>query len=402
MAGLAVDLSGAERVRAAAPITLVPEAFATLEAAEALWRDLEAARDVVMTPYQRFDWAVAYMATVGREAGARPLVTVLRDPAGRVRLLLPLAVRRERGLTIARIIGDRHANFHMPVFATREAAALRPEAIAAALRSLGRAAGIDAFAFTHQPQIWEGVANPLAVGGTPSASDAYGMLLDPDAETTTRRLFSGDARRKLRQKEKWLTAAHGPVTHRVAATREEADAILAAYLAQKAARFAKLGLPDPFAEPAARDFLAAASRPSPAGAAALELHALRAQADGRILATFIGVTDARRFSGMLTSFDPDPSLARFSPGDLLLHGLVRDQIERGRLALDLGVGEAHYKARICDETIRLVDGLVPVSPRGRLFAVAARLGVTVKRRIKRSPRLRALADRLRRVLRRPE
>jgi hypothetical protein len=33
---------------------------------------------------------------------------------------------------------------------------------------------------------------------------------------------------------------------------------------------------------------------------------------------FVGAVDARRFSGMLTSFDPDPALARFSPGDLLL------------------------------------------------------------------------------------
>ncbi|MFE1601705.1 GNAT family N-acetyltransferase [Methylobacterium sp. ID0610] len=395
MTGLAVDLSEAKGPSAAEAVVLAPEAFTTLAAAEAVWRELEAGPAVVMTPYQRFDFAAAYMTTIGRAEAASPFVAVLRDPLGRVRLLLPFAVRRELGLTVARVIGGPHANFHMPIFATREAAGLPHGTIVAALRRLGRVAGIDAFAFAHQPRIWDGTANPLAVGGTPSASDAYGMRLDGDAEATIRRLFSGDARRKLRQKEKWLVDAHGPVTHRVAATPVEAEAILAAYLTQKAARFAQLGLSDPFAGPAARDFLTASCLPSPAGPAPFELHALMAQADGRVLATFIGVADGRRFSGMLTSFDPDPAFARFSPGDLLLHRLIRDQAARGRLALDLGVGEAHYKAKICEETIALVDGLVPVSPRGRLLAIGGRLAVTVKRRIKRNPRLRFLAESLR-------
>ncbi len=396
MVGLVIELPRAGPARTA-EARLLAEVHTRLDAAEAPWRDLEGSATVVMTPYQRFDWAAAYFATAPR---ARPLIAVLRDPCGRPRLLLPFAVRRERGLRVARIVGERHANFHMPVFASREAAALPPETVRAALVRLGRAHGIDAYAFAHQPRAFADTVNPLAEGGTPSPSDGYGMRLGPDPEETVARLFSGDARRKLRQKEKWLTAAHGPVAHVVAATAEEAEAVIGAYLAQKAVRFAQLRLPNPFAQEADRAFLTAACRPGPARPAALECHALRREADGHVLATFIGAVDARRFSAMLTSFDPDPALARFSPGDLLLHALVRDQAARGRVALDLGVGEAPYKSKICDEVIALVDACVPVSARGRAFAAGMRLRVRLKRRVKRSPRLRALAEGLRRLVHR--
>ncbi|KMO20306.1 acyl-CoA acyltransferase [Methylobacterium platani JCM 14648] len=372
---------------------LVPEIFPSLAAAESVWRALESAPGVVMTPYQRFDWVAACAAAL--PLGARPCPVLLRDAAGRPLALLPLAVGREAGIRVARVIGGRHANYHMPVFAGPEAAALPGEAYRLGLRRAGMRAGIDVIHLPDQPRVWNGVGNPLAQAGTASPSDAYGLALEADPEAVLKRVLSGDARRKLRQKEKWLVAAHGPVAHRVAADEAGGEAILAAYLAQKAVRFAQGGIADPFADPAARGFLRAAAR-----AGALELHCLSTEG-GRILATFVGAVDARRFSGMLTSFDPDPALARFSPGDLLLQALIRDQARRGRTALDLGVGEARYKASVCDETIALVDAVLPVTLRGRAFGAASAAGARLKRRIKRDPRLWALVGRVRKALARP-
>ena len=373
----------------ARPVVLTPEIFSGLAAAEAPWRALEAAPGTVMTPYQRFDWVAACAGIL--PAGARPCPVLLRDPAARPVALLPLVVRREAGIRVGRVIGGRHANFHMPVFAGPEAMALPAETYAQALRRVGAQAGIDVIHLPDQPRRWNGLPNPRAQG-TASPSDAYGLALEADPEAVLKRVMSGDARRKLRQKEKWLVAAHGPVVHRVAADGQEGEAILSAYLAQKAVRFAQAGIADPFADPAAQTFLAEAHR-----AGALELHALRME-EGRILATFIGAVDATRFSGMLTSFDPDPALARFSPGDLLLQMLIRDQCLRGRTALDLGVGEARYKASVCDETIALVDAVIPVSLRGRAYGAAAEAGARLKRRIKRDPRLWALVGRVRKAL----
>ncbi|WP_430913755.1 GNAT family N-acetyltransferase [Methylobacterium sp. sgz302541] len=371
------------------------EILPDLAAAEALWRGLDAAPGRLGTPYQRFDWVSAYARSGAADGAIR--VAVVRDAGGQPRLLLPLEIARARGLTVARGCGATHANFHLPLFASREAAAIGAEDLVHALVLAGRAAGIDVYDLAQQPRSWEGAINPLALRGEPAASDAYGMMLGPDADATLKRAFSADARKKLRSKEKRLTEALGPLAYRRAGTPEEARAILAAFHEQKAARFAAMGIADPYAPPPIRDFLARAAEGADP---TIELHALVSQESGRVLATFIGAVDATRYSGMATSYDPSPEVSRYSPGDLLLHHLVREQTERGRRALDLGVGEARYKASVCDETIELVDIVIPVTLRGRLYGLVATARTRLKRRIKRSTRCYALVVKLRRMARR--
>ena len=398
MTALAEDLGRVAFEGASARGALAVEWVRDLAGVEAAWRALEADPAALMTPYQRFDWVAAY-AQAGIEAGAESRILILKDEAGRPRLLVPLTVGRLGPLRIARVIGDRHANFHMPLFASREAAAMRPEDLTEALVRAGREAGLDAFRFTNQPRFWDGVPNPLGARGLPAPSDAYGLLLGPDAEATLKRVFSGDARKKVRAKERKLVEALGPVRHRVAATLADAEAIQAAFYAQKAARFAALGVADAYAEAAVRRFVTAATAPGAEGRGpAIEVHALETES-GRVLATFGGAVDRDRFCGMWTSFDTDPELGRFSPGEILLHRLIGDQAARGRRALDLGVGEASYKAKTCDETIELVESVVPVSAAGHLFALAAGTAVRLKHRVKRSPRLLAAAQRLQRLRR---
>ncbi|MFB0492666.1 CelD/BcsL family acetyltransferase involved in cellulose biosynthesis [Methylobacterium sp. OAE515] len=385
-----VQATGTGMIDARTGGALVAEIVPDLAAAEALWRRLETDPASLQTPYQRFDWTSAYLRGTGHLDTAR--VAVLRDAAGRARILLPLTLQRRLGVCVAQTIGDTHANYHMPLFATRDAAAIPHDAIVGALVRAGRQAGIDVYALRHQPRMWEAVSNPLALWGEPEASDAYGLMLGPDPEGTVRRVFSADARKKLRSKEKRLVETKGAIVYRRAETTEEAARFLAAFYAQKSARFAGMGIADPYADPSIQAFLeAAASGVDPA----LEMHALCLAESGRVLATFGGAVNERRFSGMMTAFDADPEIARCSPGDLLLQHLVRDQTARGRQGFDLGVGEARYKASICDETISLMEVMIPVTVVGRTYAAARRSLTRTKRRIKRDPRLYAVVQRLR-------
>jgi len=393
VAGGVHDLSGVETIRDTAHVGLTTEVYSDLAAAEALWRGLEADPAVLMTPYQRFDWVCAYLRT---EPDAVLRILVVRDPAGRPQMLIPCHLTREHGLRVARVVGAKHANFHMPLFASRAAAALRPGDLTELLRAAARTAGIDAYAFSHQPLFWDGAANPLGFRAEPSPSDAYGLLLGPDAESTVRRVFSTDARKKLRAKEKKLAEAFGPVAYRVARTDAEATTYLQAFYGQKASRFSAMGIANPYADAVVRGFIAAgACRDARSGDPAIEVAALVATESGRVFAVFAGAVDAVRYSGMMTSFDQDPVVSRSSPGDILLQYLVRDQAERGRRALDLGVGEARYKANTCDETIELGEVTIPVSLAGRLFALKTVGAARLKRRIKRDPRLSAVVGRLR-------
>ena len=165
-----VQVAGTDMIGARASGTLTAEVFSDLAAVEALWRRLESNPASLHTPYQRFDWVSAYLRATGTAAAAR--ILVLRDAEGRARILLPLVLTQRFGETVARVVGDTHANYHLPLFATRDAAAIAPGEITAALIRAGRPAGIDVYALQHQPRMWDGAANPFAETGEPEASDA--------------------------------------------------------------------------------------------------------------------------------------------------------------------------------------------------------------------------------------
>ena len=178
--------------------------------------------------------------------------------------------------------------------------------------------------------------------------------------------------------------ALGRVTYRTARTVAEAETILSAFLAQKAARFRAMGISDPFGNEETRSFLhAAATEGLGRGEPAIELSALFL--DERVLATFGAAADRRRCSGMFQSFDADPALARYSPGELTLLHVIAAQCAAGRSMFDLGVGEDPYKASLCPEVEPLVDAVLPVTPLGRLYALAQGGAVDLKRRVKQTP-----------------
>lgn len=330
------------------------------------------------TPFQRLDWVRAHAEAFAADEGFEPRLVSLRDRTGEVAGLVPLAVGRRAGLRVAAIAGGRHASFHMPVLA--EDALLSP----GDLTRIGRLVGADAVLLSGLPRAWAGRPNPLAAGAPPSPSNAYELALLADGEATLRAALSADKRKKLRQKERYL-AEIGPVRHLIAGSAAEIDRLLAAFLAQKADRFAELGITDPFAGEAAQAFLRRACLAGlERGRPAMELHGLLA--GERVVAVFGAAVDGGRSAGMVISFDADPGIARCSPGDLLLARVIADSCAKGRSRFDLGVGEARYKASFCPTAIELVDVAAAVTWRGRAYLAATARGRAAKRWIKSNPR----------------
>src|SRR5258705_13183413 len=86
--------------------------FADLGQAELIWRELEE-RQQSHTPYQRFDFLVAWQRQVGERDGLRPFIVIATDAEHRPLLLLPLAVGRRHGMNIANFMGGQHSTFNM-------------------------------------------------------------------------------------------------------------------------------------------------------------------------------------------------------------------------------------------------------------------------------------------------
>jgi CelD/BcsL family acetyltransferase involved in cellulose biosynthesis len=112
----------------------------------------------------------------------------------------------------------------------------------------------------------------------------------------------------------------------------------------------------------------------------------------RVVATLAALPRGDRLSSLLVAYDRDPEIARCSPGRLLVHEVVGFAIERGFATFDLGVGEARFKSECCEFVEPLFDTFVATSVAGR----AAALGLAFQRRLKgylkRSPRMRTLAE----------
>ena len=385
---LALPRSGPAGVHGAISVA-VADRFETVEP---IWRRMEA--DAVFTPYQRYEWQALFHRHFG--ADQTSCLVVLSDESGARRALLPLAIQRRGGLGIASFIGAKHANFHMGLWDRAFAASLTTPVMARLLREIAASSPerIDVFAFSQQPREWDGMANPLALlPHQPAASDAYKLALGPDADAVLGRVVSAASRRKLRKKERTL-AESGPVAFTVARTADEVRRLVDTFLAYKGDRLKELGIGDPFAVPGMRGFLL------DGGACGLE--------DGRplieycaltvgdtVLALYGGTASGGRFTAMFNAITNGP-LMRLSPGELLLHHLIRHCCERGLSVFDLGTGEARYKANICDGVDTLFSQFIGVTAAGRLAAVGLATAARAKRTIKQTPALWALATRLRR------
>lgn len=363
-----------------------------IAALEAEWRRLE--ETALVTPYQAYDWVRPFVETVGQAERMQFRFARVLDGGGATLALLPLVITRRHGTRFAEFIGGKHANYHMGLYRPEFAQALDDEAARSLLREIGAAiGGIDALVFINQPVAWQGIANPtarLAAGASPSR--AYKLALQQgDCEGPLRRSMSKHARKKLTTKRNRF-AEFGTSELVRAQNEPEIERILDAFLAQKAARFAQMGLPDPFADPAIRAFLRQAASGSPGRAPVVELYSLDLQ--GRSVATYVGAVQGARFSGMATSFDLDSEAARTSPGEILLVELIRLKCHAGIAMFDLGVGEARYKTTICDDQDDLVDTFLPLTGKGRAYARFSQAKRALKRRIKASPVALKLAQRV--------
>jgi CelD/BcsL family acetyltransferase involved in cellulose biosynthesis len=369
------------------------DVFASLAEARRDWDELEAVAGA--SPYQAFAFADAWFQAIGAARRASPFIVVAREESGGPLALMPFA-RRSRGLLgVVEFIGGKHANFNLGLF--RPGRAWSAAALSSLLTVAARQAEarVDLYALVNQPRDWQGRVNPLAaLGGWASPSFGYKSELPLAFEAWRDARYSKAARRKLRKKAERL-ASMGAASYGIARDEAEAAGTLDALIALRCDRARREGVLDAYEDPDAQAFLRRLAAGGPAGERSImELHAL--MLDERAVAAFAALSGRDRLSGLVIAYDADPEIARCSPGELILHEVVRSAIARGFKTFDLGVGEARYKSECCEATEGLFDAFVAASPLGRLAALAYRLERRVRRIVKRSPRLSALAARLRR------
>jgi CelD/BcsL family acetyltransferase involved in cellulose biosynthesis len=364
------------------------EVHRTLSSIEADWAELENCAPASV--YQTRAFLRPWIETLGVARQIEPLFIVAKDAHGKTVALLCLGLQRRAWFRVAMFLGGKESNFNLGLF--RPGARFRAADLRALLRQAAKAMGPDApdiFILKNQPHQWSAWHNPFALmPHRRSASFAYATGLDADATAFLTSKLSKDTRKKLRKKEARL-AEIGSLAVTTGDTSDERRQILDTFFIDKIRRCEEKGMTSDFAAAAMRKFFDRLSdQKTAAGHAWFELFGL--MLDGRVIATYAGAAHRDRFSAMVNSFDNEGTIAKSSPGDLLLMKLIAAQCAKGRLSFDLGIGEARYKMTYCDTTVPLFDVVMPVSGAGYILAVRQAVCSRLKLAIKQRPKTFAL------------
>jgi CelD/BcsL family acetyltransferase involved in cellulose biosynthesis len=360
------------------------ELVGTPAACEELWRAFETT--AIFTPYQRYDWIATWREAMAPREETATAVVLLRLRAELI-AILPLGIRTHAGVTIASILGGRHVNFQMPVwsplFLTDLTTRLDGARLEALLRRIGEALGVDAMSFEHQPGQWNRTDNPLSCVRVELArSPAFILPLAANFESIARARRSARSLQQIRRKRRRLEAIAGPLAFARGRDAETCERVVDKAIADRARRRRTSGVPSFFDVEGGAHFIRKAALlglNQPDDNCVLAVHYL--QAGDTVVASYFGGSAGGHYSCFANAFDV--AFEKYSPGDIILHDLIKHLCEQGLRGMDLGVGEEHYKKLWCD-MLPLHAGTLPITALGALYSGGARSYRAAKQAVKKS------------------
>lgn len=360
--------------------------FHDLPSVEAAWRRLEAAAGSGLYPFQRFDWAAAWMRTIGEAHGWAPLIILARRSSDGAEALLPMGWRSRRGQKVLGWLGEGVSDYAGPILPA--AGGLSSAELVRAAARAGLTAGCDLLALSKVPALLANRrANPaLGPGWRRLHYTAHGLDMPADLEAFMAERFSRKERYNLRRAEKKL-AEEGGLAFAVPGDPEGRAAITEAMIRQKRERYAATGAVDPLADPATRRFYVEATEAPGLG---VETSALLAGGDP--VAAHWGVVHGDTAYFLMPTFDA--SREKQSPGKVFLVKYLERCAATGIRRLDLTIGDEDYKAKWQSDETALFELVRGLSVRGRVAAII--LGLL--HRAKAGPLL-AVARRAKKMLR---
>lgn len=367
---------------------------ATLAEVADAWRAFEQVADC--TAFQTFAWHDAWQTHIGALQGVAPAIVTGRTD-GRLLFIAPLAVER-RGFTRvltwhASDLCDYNAPLLAKDFPRYVPMGRFPRVFEAMLEAVGRTPGrgFDAASLTHMPETVGEQANPfMETSLAPNPSGAHAARLFGTWDTFYTEKRSSATRRRDRTKRKRIGEI-GDIAFVIPRFADDVDDTIGILMRQKSAAFARMGVPDLFAKPGhAAFYRAIAADPANRGF----VHVSRLEVGGAPAAANLGLVFGGSYYHVLASYGDGPA-ARFGPGVVHLHELMAYAIGKGCTVFDFTIGDERYKSEWSDVTLVLHDHRCAVTWKGALAMAPAAMAARVKRTVKQTPALWALATRAR-------
>ena len=357
---------------------LKAERFATFETLVAA----AGCEPAIANGFQSVGWIAAIYRHLAPASNAEPHFLAVRSAqTGDACLLVPLEVRSERGVRIARFADLGVSDYTAPLgagFGAPDAASAK--AIVAALKPV--LAGVDVLELLRMPV---GGGNALAAhsAAQPSRHQGNALTVTDSVEAYIR--SRGKKYRKEVERCYRVLESEGAWAFARAGTPSEIEAAFSALERQQAERHA--GKADDYALAGSqfsafyRDVLG-----DPNSAARI----FTLSVNGAIVAVLLGLEHKDTFT-LLRIANGGAAWKHVSPGRLIVVEAMKYFDALGVKTFDMGIGDYQFKRGFGAEPVALVDLVVPVSLRGMPYVAAARL----KSHLRRIERFRALVARIR-------
>ena len=367
------------------------EVFEDFQPLESQWRHLEGTG--VCSVYQRYDWISNWANNVAEPARMEKRI-VFGHHNGSPLFILALGFRHRGPFTIATWLGDSHSNFHMGVYSKSFVQNVRPDDIRNVIKCITDNIGhADILELCCQPVMWQGYTNPLTfLHWQESHNHAFALDISDGLDAALNRKSGARKRKKIRWQQNKLKPVGG-ATLRIAETEAQVNEFLDVSFSQMAKRFDQAGIWNRFEDEGVGSFMRELATLS-LGKQEPELMIYGLEIDGKLRATFAGGVRNGQFSGCFISFGED-EYSYISPGEMIIHLVIQDCVNKGFNTFDLGRGEERYKTSWCDTTIPMFETNIALTKRAFAFSAYERLKNSAKRLVRNNQVLWALAKKVR-------
>ena len=340
---------------------------------ETVWRELETFG--LDSPGQSFDFIRLWAEAVCIKPSDQLYLVGSID--GRPVALFPLCRKRHRGVGVLTWFPGVHVGCNAPLVDADKLDAIGPDGRTALWQAMlaGRREA-DAVYLRAMPRQAAGRDDLFAELGTilPVETLYRAQFSSWEDCNTTQR--SKSRRKHDRQQGERLkalgTVGFGTVS------REDAPAVLDTMFRQRAARFAAMGVADPFASPEVRRFYE--STLDLRGPVEVRLHALRL--NGEVVAVRYNIAHGGKLFCLISSMSADPAIQVGSPGKQCLLRVMQSVFAEGYGVFDMGAGFTDEKRHWCNVQIPLAHHYVPLSVVGRLSVLGHQSWHVARSRIK--------------------
>ncbi len=346
----------------------------TLETAEKDWRHLE--QEGEYFAFQTYFWVKSWHELIGTKLGVSPQIVVLRTPDGEAAMVIPLGIRRERGLRHLSFLAHNLSDYQGPLMAKGVGERIAGDFAALWSKVLSRLPSVDLIDFRRMPNIIGNAPNPFVqLQGAIQTERAYAAHLPPSFEEFLkgkRKAIHRDSLRKLRR-----LAEIGEVAFEIVKDPGKIEKVVEIMAYQKGPNYIQsLGFNWFESMPEAKAFYA---RIGAMQSGHLHGHVSIMTVGGVVVSTHVGMVSHDRFYMLLPSY-AGGEWYKYSTGRLLLEHLMKISIDDGCTVFDYTVGDDAYKKDWTDSVLPLYVLTVPLS----LKAHMRQRGIAAKRKLRES------------------